>query len=362
MYYILFSGLKVVFHKKPSYLDTIETTDAVKNGLHPLPLLGLEVVRRVEKILKDVSASGKERPWAKRKGQALLVADSFKRLGYGYRYVRITQCGEELRFRVCLNDGYKKLYHANFCRDRLCPMCNWRRSLKIGGNVYKIVSSLEKFSFIHLVVTQKNVVPDQLKVEVDKLYHAWSKMRKVKKWRSSIKGYVRCLEITHNVDVDTYHPHFHILLAVNPSYFKKSDTYITKQEFSEMWRDALGIDYDPVTYVRKVSDNRKAGAVAEVSKYSCKPGDYIFEDLEMMDETISVLADVLAGRRLMAYGGVIREKRKELKIADEEAKNADLVNVDGDKEEEILCPECQTALQKVIYAWNPGYHQYTKRP
>ena len=24
-----------------------------------------------------------------------------------------------------------KLFYANFCRDRLCPMCSWRRSLKI---------------------------------------------------------------------------------------------------------------------------------------------------------------------------------------------------------------------------------------
>lgn len=312
--------------------------------------------------LLDITAAGKERPWNSRKVQALKVAESFKRLGIDYRYVRVTQCGEILHFRECPNDGYKKLNNANFCRDRLCPMCNWRRSLKIGANVYKVVSSLEGYNFIHLVVTQKNVVPGQLKAEIDKLYHAWSKMRKVKKWRSSIKGYVRCLEITHNLDVDTYHPHIHVLLAVKPSYFKNSAYYITQAEFGEMWRDALQIDYNPVTYVGKVSDSNISAAAAEVSKYASKPGDYVFEDIEYMDKTVAILSDALAGRRLMAYGGVIRERRKELKIADEEAKNVDLVNVDGDNEEEITCPECQTALQKVIYSWNPGYQQYTKRP
>ena len=124
--------------------------------------------------LKDLSVSGKERPWSIRKGQALKVAESFKRLGINYRYIRITQCGDILQFRECPNDGYKKLNKANFCRDRLCPMCNWRRSLKVSVNVYKVVSSLEDYNFLHLVVTQKNVVPEKLKAEVDRLYYAWS--------------------------------------------------------------------------------------------------------------------------------------------------------------------------------------------
>lgn len=313
--------------------------------------------------LSDLSASGKERPWSTRKGQALKVAASFKRLGLNYRYVRITQCGDILQFRECPNDGYKKLDKANFCRDRLCPMCNWRRSLKISANVYKVVSSLEDYNFIHLVITQKNVIPEKLKAEVDRLYHAWSKMRKVKKWRSSIKGYVRCLEITHNLDFNTYHPHFHVLLAVKPSYFKHKASYITQAEFGNMWRDALQINYNPVIYVGKVSNSNIPAAAAEVSKYASKPGSYVFDDVEYMDKTIAILSDVLAGRRLMAYGGVIRARRKELKIADEEVKNADLVNVDvdGNNEDEIICPKCQTALQKVIYSWSPGYQQYVKR-
>jgi len=323
--------------------------------------LDLKEVVGVDRLI-DLSASGKERPWNSRKEQALKVAASFKRLGIDYRYIRITQCGDILHFRECPNDGYKKLDKANFCRDRLCPMCNWRRSLKIGANVYKVVSSLEDYNFIHLVVTQKNVVPEKLKAEVDRLYYAWSKMRKVKKWRSSIKGYVRCLEITHNLDFDTYHPHFHVLLAVKPLYFKHSAFYITQMEFSKMWKDALQIDYNPVIYVGKVSNTNIPVAVAEVSKYASKPGSYVFDNVEYMDKTIKILADVLDGRRLMAYGGVISAKRKELKIADEEAKNADLVNVDGDNGKEITCPKCQTALQKVIYSWCPGYQQYTKRP
>lgn len=310
--------------------------------------------------LRDITAAGKERPWNSRKGQALKVAASFKRLGIDYRYIRITQCGDVLQFLECKNDGYKKLNKANFCRDRLCPMCNWRRSLKIGGNVYKVVSSLKGYNYIHLVVTQKNVEPEKLKAEVDRLYHAWSKMRKVKKWRLAIKGYVRCLEITHNLEADTYHPHFHILLAVKPSYFKHSESYITQMEFTKMWRDALQIDYNPITYVGKVSDDNVSAAAAEVSKYASKPGSYVFDDIDYMDKTIAILSDVLAGRRLMAYGGVIQKKRKELKIADEEAKNADLVNVEEDNKEEITCPECRTALQNVIYSWNPGYQQYVK--
>ena len=48
-----------------------------------------------------------------------------------------------------------------------------------------------------------------------------------KEVKSIVKGYIRKLEVTYNSDMssksyDTYHPHFHVVIAVNKSYFTRS--------------------------------------------------------------------------------------------------------------------------------------------
>ena len=46
---------------------------------------------------------------------------------------------------------------------------------------------------------------------------------------SVIKGYVRKLEITYNKERDDYNPHFHVLIAVNKSYFTDKNYYINQK-------------------------------------------------------------------------------------------------------------------------------------
>ncbi|RMH95205.1 replication protein, partial [Stutzerimonas nitrititolerans] len=62
-----------------------------------------------------------------------------------------------------------------------------------------------------------------------------------KRVNSIAKGYVRKLEITYNKERDDYHPHFHVLIAVNKSYFTDKRYYISQKEWLELWRDVTGI-------------------------------------------------------------------------------------------------------------------------
>ena len=70
---------------------------------------------------------------------------------------RVAQCGSEIEFGI-LQDGSKKLVKANFCRDRLCPMCNWRRSLKLYSQVSQVMDVLESegYCFLFLTLTLRN--------------------------------------------------------------------------------------------------------------------------------------------------------------------------------------------------------------
>lgn len=81
-------------------------------------------------ILVDKNSRGKERDWRGRKILSLKLADIFKELQYKKTFVeRVISCGDTLQF-IQNQDGTLKLYQAYFCKNKLCPMCNWRRSMK----------------------------------------------------------------------------------------------------------------------------------------------------------------------------------------------------------------------------------------
>ena len=68
------------------------------------------------------------------------LSESYKRLGYEKKAQAVIECGTELEwFKPYDSTVPHKLYRANFCKDRLCPMCNWRRTKKIFGQVFLLL-------------------------------------------------------------------------------------------------------------------------------------------------------------------------------------------------------------------------------
>ena len=53
----------------------------------------------------------------------------------------LEECGNNLLFSVS-DKNEKRLKGANFCRIRTCPMCNWRKSLKLFGQMSKITDRI----------------------------------------------------------------------------------------------------------------------------------------------------------------------------------------------------------------------------
>ena len=83
--------------------------------------------------------------------RSILLSESYNRIGYDSKSSRVASCGTELEFAFEISpDGEVsekgKLQSANFCKDRLCPMCAWRRSYKIVGQVSRIMDHVgEKY-------------------------------------------------------------------------------------------------------------------------------------------------------------------------------------------------------------------------
>lgn len=220
--------------------------------------------------------------------------------------------------------------------------------------------SVGRFSYIFVTLTCRNCSGDKLSSTIDDLFAAVKRLYQRAEVSSVWKGAVRNLEITHNVDpsskdYDTFHPHFHMIVAVRPSYF--SHGYISQKRLVELWGDCLGVDYDPVCDIRRVKSLRgqdTAGAIAECSKYAAKAADYIIlDDWDLTCDTVRLLDAALDRRRLITYSGVFREVKSLLKL--EDCEDGDLVRV-GEELPEVDKSE----IERVTYWWYSGYRQYYK--
>jgi plasmid rolling circle replication initiator protein Rep len=324
------------------------------------------------KILEDKTKSGKERDWKGKKRRSVLTAEHFQIAGLHSKAERMIDCANQLVFKH--TGEMLKLYQAWFCKVRLCPMCNWRRSLKIAYHNKRIVETVnerENVRWLFLTLTVKNIDSDSLSETISAMFEAFNRLTKYKAFKTSIKGYFRALEVTKNRDpkselFGTYHPHFHVLLCVPPSYFTRN--YIKQSEWTSLWKKAMKLDYTPIVHIQKVKSKEKLDelevyekdlkkamkeqkAILEVSKYPVKDTDVIKGDkvTEENVETVLALDNALAYKRLIGYGGLLKEIHKELNLGD--AEDGDLVHVSEND-------EMANGTFDVIARWHIGLKNY----
>lgn len=291
-------------------------------------------------------------PWKEKKEKTILLSDSFFRLG-DKRFNNVLQCGTDLEFFRYLDDNSLKLNKANFCKERLCPMCAWRRSLKVFGQTSKIMDTMLKendVQFLFLTLTVKNVYSDDLSNTIDKLFYGIKKMFQYKEIKDISLGTFRGLEVTFNKEEYTFHPHFHIIIAVKRSYFK-SKKYLSTARFRELWTKSMNLDYVPQVKLNKIY-GKLSSSVSELAKYTVKDSDYLIKDNEpLTDFLVTVFSQSLKNRRLMAYTGIFRKYHKILNLDDTE--HGDLINTDNEE----LRDDINYVIEK--YHWNIGIGNYT---
>lgn len=257
------------------------------------------------------------------------VAESYLRLGEKQTMEHIRNIG--LRMQVCGDflgfakvDGINKLVEANFCKGRLCPMCQWRRSLKIHCATSQIMDWIEThseaFKALFLTLTVQNCKGEDLKATLDGMTEAWNRMICNKAWKRRVLGSMRTTEVTYNAETNEYHPHYHVLLLVPKSYGTKGDKlYWDQPRWVKAWRKAMRLDYDPVVGIQRIKKSQRRESILEVSKYVTKSTDYIAEsDVSRRDEIVEILHFALMGRSLVSYAGIMRQAQKALKIEDPE--------------------------------------------
>ena len=346
--------------------------------------------RQPPETLRDVSLTGRVRPWRQHKLESELLAEAYSiaadrwpgpdAVQWARRADTVQTCGTHPVFeRHTAPEGqYLTLKSANFCRDRLCPLCQWRRSLKLGAQCRAVVAEADRrkiardrvtWRWIMLTLTQRNVDGPDLAAEIDRIHAAVKVLVKSPRWRAAVRGWLRVTEVTRNSDYNspnygTYHPHLHILIAVPRRYFT-TDIYIPAAEWQAMWRTYMHLNYNPDIDVRVVTAKGQTidatdptqsmgAAVAEVTKYAAKPGSYLIaSDLDATVDAVATLATALRGRRLCAWGGVCKEAAQALHL--DSLDTGDLVHIDEDATGD---PAADAISHYVAYHWALGVRNY----
>ncbi len=276
----------------------------------------------------------------------------------------MTDCGQRLQFVLEENiqtlEQRKRLEEMYTCKDRFCAFCNWRRARKLGIQSYQVLNAIEsenKVRDIFATFTVRNCLITDLSKTIKLMQDSFARMSKTKRFKNSILGFMRALEIPPQKDNNEYiHPHFHCLFVVPTNYFNSTkDLYIKQEEWITMWQKALRVDYSPSVDIRIIKAKGEADpiakAVAETVKYPLKSMDLKKMSVELFKE----LVIQMKAKRALAFGGIVKDYRKKLILDDVE--DGDLI-YDGVENEEIW-----KRLKTLLYDFKNGDYglQYYER-
>lgn len=328
-----------------------------------------------------VSAGGEVRSlsdnrfdWAARKWETIQLARLYEMAGDPDRALRAASCSTFLEYDVTA-DGERHLSGGNFCQLRLCPLCISRRSKKMAYKLSQVLNLVEAnydVRFIFLTLTIRNVEGPELGEALTDLTQGWHRLLMHRAIRRAVVGSFRAIEITRgdnrwHEDKRTgrrrfyedkgYHPHIHAILAVPSSYFGGTGLYLSKDEWIEHWRVALGVSYDPsidieVTKARGERPGSQASAL-EAAKYAVKSSTYI-DRTQPLERQVGIVRDYTAalhGRRLTSFTGILKTAARTLK-AERMEDDQDLVHVD----EESIREDVATLHR--VYRWSFGAGDY----
>ena len=161
---------------------------------------------------------------------------------------------------------------ANFCRNRFCPTCQWRRSVKLFRQNHEcfqwIKAQYPGCRFVFLTLTVRNVPIDLLARRLADMSAAWNRFTQRRDFKAlGLLGWLRTLEVTRNAHVGTYHPHFHVVLVVPPGCWLPEHSW-----WLRCWQ--LAARDESIMFVNlRVLDGSES-SIKEISKYVVKDSDF----------------------------------------------------------------------------------------
>ena len=292
--------------------------------------------------------SPRDLPWDIHRAESDQIASNYQGSEFQRYAERISDCSKLLVFGFVPNvdqGAYNlKLRTARFCRVRTCMVCSWRRSLMYKARAFKalpkVIENYQEARYLFMTLTLKNCPVYELRDSIIHLNQSFRRLVK-RKYFPAI-GYLKTVEVTRGGCGDA-HPHLHILLMVEKSYFGRN--YINKKEWCAWWKRAAKVKYTPIIDVKAIkAKDSPLGLLAEIVKYQTKPNDLIFSDREWFLEYTRQVHRTNA----FALGGVFKDYFKDL---EREETQDELIGNDETGE----CPD----EGELYFGWRRTEKKYT---
>lgn len=268
---------------------------------------------------REIVNENSTKKWALRKRASRKTAARLFAAGLKSRAARMYECGDYLVSRMDPITGEVKTDTMQLCRDRLCPLCSWRLSLRRFAEMMAVMELLQteimenNYHVSMLTLTVRNMPLGELRAAIEAFSKAWHDMSRREFFKGAVVGWSRSLEITYNNRTDTYHPHYHCIIIWKPD---ADATELSAKVMRKAWREAYNCDYDPVIDIRDVYSNKDEEenkpsiikSALEAFKYAVKPDSVD----KIPQEHLAEFANAVSGVRFVSYGRAIKEARRSL--------------------------------------------------
>lgn len=332
---------------------------------HPARIVGMDIIAQIEgpvkvKILdrvpeewSDLGRREGER-WNKHKAAAVRMADKMRRIGLHTRAARMEMCGNFISGEYCPECGKMHISRTVLCRDRVCPVCNWRLSMKRYANMVAIMDGLRTAypgaAWQFVTLTAKNCSPETLGATVDEMARAWNSIASRRTFKQKIAGWARALEITYNEEKHTVHPHFHMLLMWHEGMTPDPEYLIGAWMDTVALSTARAAQDSQIVKPKNEDSDDISGAILETYKYAVKSSELEQMPLRYFRQTV----DALKGRRLVAFGGIVKEYAQKCELDDMDSPE----ELDEKRHSCIRCGS--NAVRQICAEWAGAGYQWMR--
>lgn len=314
-------------------------------------------------VFGDEAETDQRKKWREKKIAARQIADKLTRLKKYKRAERMSMCGNYIVAEECRQCGNMHVKYAKLCRDRMCPVCQWRLSMRRFAEMYTLVVSLRqayptnRWQFVTL--TCRNCEPKDLKTTIDEMMRAWNSIASSKAFKRVYEGWARSLEITYNKETKTVHPHIHILLMCAADQHNKDNGYIVHRwlKTCRLHTNWAAQDYKEVKMALEETpeDQINTSAILETYKYTLKSAD--MQDMPLI--IFDLVDNAIQHRRLVAFGGKIKEYAKLMDI-----KTLDDANEEDEEEAAAKISKCTRCgsrdVAEIVGEWAGGSYMWRR--
>src|SRR5699024_11443171 len=121
---------------------------------------------------------------------------------------------------------------------------------------------------------------EELNTSLSDMAQGFRRMMQYKKINKNLVGFMRATEVTINNKDNSYNQHMHVLVCVEPTYFKNTENYVNQKQWIQFWKKAMKLEYDSNLIVQIIRQKNKyksdiQSAIDETAKYHVKDTEYM---------------------------------------------------------------------------------------